>query len=55
MQENISKIIYVSCNPLTLVRDLKILLTQYKIESCKLLDMFVNTEHVETIVVLKAK
>ena len=48
------KIIYVSCNPLTLARDLK-LLDKYKLENITLLDMFPNTYHVESFCVLKLK
>jgi len=55
MEEKIDKIIYVSCDPNTLVRDLKILEDSYKIESFKLMDMFPETEHVESIVVLENK
>ena len=48
------KIIYVSCNPLTLARDLN-LLTNYKLNFITLLDMFPNTHHVESFCVLKLK
>lgn len=51
--ENINKIIYVSCNPITLVRDLKLLENNYCINEFKLLEMFPNSEHVESFVVLK--
>lgn len=53
IDENICKIIYVSCNPQTLVRDLKILENSYVISDFKLLDMFPNSEHVESFVVLE--
>lgn len=49
IDSNINKIIYVSCNPITLARDLKLLEDYYNIESIKLLDMFPNTEHVELV------
>lgn len=45
-------IIYISCNPNTLVRDLKLLETNYKIEYLKPYDMFPNTYHVECVCVL---
>ncbi len=48
----IKKIIYVSCNPITLARDLNILLDYYSINTVTLLDMFPNTEHVECFCVL---
>ena len=49
------KIIYISCNPKTLARDLKLLNVNYEIESVKPFDMFPNTCEVETMVVLKRK
>ena len=49
---NPKKIIYISCNPMTLVRDLKELLNKYEIENVIGLDMFPYTYHVETICVL---
>ena len=52
-EENISKIIYISCNPQTLGRDLNLLLDKYAIKEFILLDMFPNTEHVESFCVLK--
>lgn len=47
-------IIYVSCNPSTLVRDLK-LLEKYEIKAISLFDMFPNTLHVESVVFLENK
>lgn len=47
------KIVYVSCNPSTLARDLQILLdSQYEIESITAFDLFPQTHHVETIIKL---
>ncbi|GKU23426.1 23S rRNA (uracil(1939)-C(5))-methyltransferase RlmD [Clostridium folliculivorans] len=49
-------IIYVSCNPKTLVTDLKVLEEAgYKTEKTLLMDMFPNTPHVETVVKLVKK
>ncbi|SHI47578.1 23S rRNA m(5)U-1939 methyltransferase [Clostridium cavendishii DSM 21758] len=49
-------IIYVSCNPKTLVVDLKVLEEAgYVVEKTLLMDMFPNTPHVETVVKLKKK
>lgn len=46
--------IYVSCNPITLVRDLKMFMDRgYKIDKMKLMDMFPRTPHVEVIVKLE--
>mgnify|MGYP003319881481 CR=1 FL=1 len=51
---NIDRLIYVSCDPMTLVRDLK-LLDEYIIKDVTLVDMFPNTHHVETVVLLNRK
>ncbi len=49
------RIIYVSCNPASLVKDLQILCHQnYKIHQVIPIDMFPNTPHLETIVELRA-
>jgi len=48
-------VIYISCNPNTLVRDLKELTTNYDIKEISIADMFPNTYHVETIVFLSKK
>ncbi len=55
INENIEKIIYVSCDPITLARDLKLLENYYNIIDFKLLEMFPNSEHVESIVLLERK
>lgn len=49
------KVIYVSCDPATLTRDLKDLISDYKIEKKAIVDMFVGTYHVESIVCLERK
>jgi 23S rRNA (uracil-5-)-methyltransferase RumA len=48
------QIIYISCNPATLVRDLWYILdnSNYKIEKIQAMDMFPHTNHIETIVSL---
>ncbi|MDD3241875.1 MAG: 23S rRNA (uracil(1939)-C(5))-methyltransferase RlmD [Bacilli bacterium] len=48
-------ICYISCDPVTLSRDLKVLLTKYDIEEVSIYDMFSNTYHVETLVKLNRK
>ena len=47
------KMIYVSCNPTTLARDLKELVKKYDIVEIQPFDNFPQTYHVETMVVLK--
>lgn len=48
-----NKIIYVSCNPITLAKDLKVLARDYKIKKIQPFDMFPQTVNVETLVVLE--
>jgi len=48
------EIVYVSCDPVTLARDLKTLVDAgYKIEELHMVDLFPQTFHLETIVVLR--
>ena len=49
------EIIYVSCDPQTLVRDYKLLSEVYKIRKAYILDMFSYTYHVESILILTRK
>ena len=46
------KIVYVSCNPSTLARDLKVLTRKYKIRCIQPVDMFPGTAAVEAIALL---
>lgn len=46
------RIVYVSCNPITLARDIKLLSDKYEVCDMTLFDMFPNTKHVESIVKL---
>jgi 23S rRNA (uracil1939-C5)-methyltransferase len=49
------RISYVSCDPSTLARDLRLLTDAYAIESITALDLFPQTHHVETIARLNIK
>jgi len=51
-KSKINKIIYVSCDPMTLVRDIK-KLDNYELCNISVVDMFPQTHHVESITVLK--
>ncbi len=50
-----NSIIYVSCDPMTLVRDIKYLNSKYNIKSITLFDMFPNTYHCESVCILERK
>mgnify|MGYP004612770663 FL=1 len=52
---NPKEVIYVSCDPMTLVRDLKVLGEDYLIKEITPVDMFPNTHHVECVSVLHRK
>ena len=49
------KLVYISCNPATLVRDLALLEDVYDINKIKPVDMFPFTSHVECIAALELK
>ena len=49
------KLVYISCNPATLVRDLKELEESYDIKSIKPVDMFPFTSHVECVALMGRK
>ena len=50
------KVVYVSCNPETLARDLKYLTRHgYQAVECQPCDMFPFTKHVETVCLLSRK
>ena len=52
---NVKKLVYVSCDPATLARDLKELSGTYSIESVTPVDMFPMTQHIENLVILTRK
>lgn len=52
LQAEPQKIVYVSCNPATQARDLKILSEKYLIVEVQPVDMFPHTVHVENVVKL---
>lgn len=51
----IENIIYISCNPIALCKDLNVIKNDYIIEEITPFDMFPNTTSVETLVKLKKK
>ena len=55
IEKKIKNIIYISCNPETLARDIQYLSSYYKVDYVQPVDMFPMTSHVETIVDLSLK
>ena len=49
------RVIYVSCDPATLARDLKMLNPHYQVSSLTAVDLFPQTAHIETITRLEKK
>lgn len=49
LNSNVKKVVYVSCNPITLARDINLLKGRYNLEDIVLFDMFPNTKHVEAV------
>ncbi len=49
------KIVYISCEPSSLARDLVILQQKYSVKKVQPVDMFPQTYHVETVVLLSTK
>jgi 23S rRNA (uracil1939-C5)-methyltransferase len=47
------KIVYVSCNPTTMARDLEILSKKYKVIKIQPVDMFPHTYHIESVALLE--
>ena len=55
LKVNPEEVIYVSCDPATLVRDILLFFDKYRISEAIIFDMFSYTYHVETMIVLKRK
>ncbi|MBS1688448.1 MAG: 23S rRNA (uracil(1939)-C(5))-methyltransferase RlmD, partial [Bacteroidetes bacterium] len=49
------KVVYVSCNPATQARDLKLLDELYKVTRIRPVDMFPHTHHIENVALLELK
>ena len=52
ISSDVNRIVYVSCNPITLARDINLLKDKYDVNDMALFDMFPNTKHVESVVLL---
>ncbi len=55
LAQEFQQIIYISCNPETLHRDLEILTQTHEIEKFALFDQFAYSNHIESGVILKSK
>ena len=51
----VDRLVYVSCSLDSLVRDLKLLLKRFQIAAVQPIDLFPQTKHIETIVLLEPK
>ena len=54
-ESGVENVLYISCNPVTLAADLKILTQHYDILQVEAFDFFPHSEHIETFVQLKLK
>ena len=52
LKSKIKTMIYVSCNPATLAKDLGVLKKEYRIVKIQPVDMFSQTPHVESVTLL---
>jgi 23S rRNA (uracil1939-C5)-methyltransferase len=52
--EPVTKLVYISCDPATLARDLARLNVNYSVKRIRAFDLFPQTAHVETVAVLEA-
>jgi tRNA (uracil-5-)-methyltransferase len=55
LQATPEKLIYISCNPSTLAKDIQTLSSKYEVKYIQPVDMFPHTAHVECVVRLKKK
>lgn len=54
-QSGAPNIVYISCNPITLAKNLETLTENYKIKNIEAFDFFPNTKHIETLVEMELK
>lgn len=53
LNSSVNRIVYVSCNPITLARDINVLKEIYDLKDITLFDNFPNTKHMESVCVLE--
>lgn len=52
IKSDIPRIVYVSCDPATLARDMAALSGEYTVKSVETVDMFPMTGHIETVALM---
>jgi 23S rRNA (uracil1939-C5)-methyltransferase len=55
LQMECPKIVYISCNPATLARDVEMLSAKYRLDKLQAVDMFPQTNHIEAVSLLTLK
>lgn len=55
LELEVKKLVYISCNPATMVRDMKMLEDKYIVKEIQPVDMFPFTSHVECVALLEIK
>jgi len=54
-ERSVARVVYVSCDPATLARDVAALDGAYEVRSLRCFDLFPQTAHVETVLALRAR
>lgn len=55
LKSNLKQFIYISCNPLTQAKDMRLLKQKYKVKKWRLFDLYPQTPHVESVLILRRK
>ena len=55
LRGKIKQILYISCNPATLGKNLSVLRQRYDVKVVQPVDLFPNSQHIESIVLLQRK
>jgi len=55
LKSNLKQFIYISCNPLTQAKDMRLLKQKYKVKAWHLFDLYPQTPHMESVLILRRK